>query len=44
MFKILFLDDFYYADETADVTFYLDINGQSFPGDQWTDFAIIVLK
>ncbi len=44
MLKILFLDDFYYANETADVTFYLDINGISFPDSQWTDFAIIVLN
>lgn len=43
MLKILFLDDFYYENETADVTFYLDINGQSFPDGQWTDFAIIIL-
>ena len=43
MFKIVFLDDFYYANETADVTFYLDIKGQSFPDGQWTDFAVIVM-
>lgn len=43
MLKISFLDDFYYANGTADVTFYLDINGQAFPDRQWTDFAIIVL-
>lgn len=44
MLKILFLDDFYYANETIDVTFYLEVNGRSFPDDQWTDFAIIVLN
>ena len=43
MFKIILLDDYYYANETADVTFYLDVNGQAFPDEHWTDFAIVVL-
>ena len=44
MFKILFSDDFYYANKTADVTFYVEIDGRPFPDKEWTDFAIVVLS
>ena len=44
MFKIVFVDDFYYADDTVDTIFYLSFNDVFFPSNQWTDFAIIVLN
>ncbi|MDF2611232.1 MAG: hypothetical protein K0R92_2706 [Lachnospiraceae bacterium] len=43
MFKICFLDDFYYDFGTIDTTFYVNVDGIDFPDGQWTDYTISVL-
>ena len=44
MFKIEQFYDFYWSDRSVTVTFYISFNGQAFPDNQWTDFAVIVLN
>lgn len=43
MFTINFDNDFYYANNTVDSTFYIEINGKYFPDKEWTDFPLSVL-
>jgi hypothetical protein len=44
LIKIKCFEDFEYSCKNVTVTFFLDINGNVFPNEQWTDFAIIVLS
>lgn len=44
MIKVKCFEDYEYSCKNVTVTFFLDINGNVFPGEQWTDFAIIVLS
>lgn len=44
MLKIVIKNDYYYANETTDCTFYIKYNGMCFPSDEWTDFPIDVLE
>ncbi|MDR1565541.1 MAG: hypothetical protein LBS74_11345 [Oscillospiraceae bacterium] len=44
MVNVCFKNDFSFSESNIDTIFYVDIEGQCFPDEQWTDFIVPVLE